>query len=69
MVEADTRTSLGLEFGGGLSLMLVPFDGRAVVEITGESANFLYRHQEAGGQDRWRVTPTYRITLGLGYVL
>jgi len=67
--EPEDLTSLGMQFSGGLSLMFLPFGGRALIELCVESANYLYRHEKADGDEEWKVSPTYRLMLGLGYVL
>jgi hypothetical protein len=70
LTDEEPRAALGGQAAAGLALLVAPFDGRAYVELGAEAATYLLRTEPGRGQNpEWEVAPTFRITMGLGYVL
>lgn len=64
-----SRLSAGGLVGIGVGITLVPMPGPAVLDIGLEGLAHIYRYEEAGGRETWKVTPAFRVILGFGYVL
>jgi hypothetical protein len=68
-MDSYSRTNLGGLASAGFGFTLLPFSGPAIIDLDVDALGHFYRYQEADGDERLRLSPSFRLLLGFGYVL